>query len=62
MKNLHDTKKFIRMIINYTLDEIIIHQIKYLYIQMKNLYSQMKNLYIQMKNLYIQMKNDKFIL
>ena len=48
MKNLHDTKKFIRMIINYTLDEIIIHQIKYLYIQMKNLYSQMKNLYIIM--------------
>ena len=49
MKNLHDTKKFIRMIINYyTLDEIIIHQIKYLYIKMKNLYSQMKNLYIIM--------------
>ena len=48
MKNLHDTKKFIHMIINYTLDEIIIHQIKYLYIQMKNLYSQIKNLYIIM--------------
>ena len=61
MKNLLDTKKFMRMIINYTLDEIIIHQIKYSYIHSDEKFIQSDEKFIHnhgCKNLVIQIERN----